>query len=91
MRRLRLLHPHGRVSGYYMGACTSSQCGGRALGETYSSPYGCNTCTDTGSACTEMYCYNDSNPPRDGATPQPCLPAFIISGALPLAAFLSKK
>ncbi|MCX6768681.1 MAG: DUF333 domain-containing protein [Candidatus Micrarchaeota archaeon] len=80
------------VSGYYMGACASSACEGHALGESYPAPDGCNTCTctETGSACTEMYCLNDSNPQPDGHG-EPgadlCQSLFILSGALVFAGF----
>jgi len=84
------------VAGYYMGACTSPQCGGHALGEAYPSPDGCNTCscTDTGSVCTEMYCYNDSEPQPDGHG-EPgadlCQSLFILSSVLALAGFAFAK
>ena len=84
------------VAGYYMGACTSPQCEGHALGESYPAPDGCNTCscTDTGSACTEMYCLNESNPQPDGHG-EPgadlCQSLFILSGALALAGFSFAK
>lgn len=84
------------VVGYYSGACISSQCDGHALGERYPAPDGCNTCTCTGagSACTEMYCLNntnDSNPQPDGHG-EPgadlCQSLFVLSGALALAGFV---
>lgn len=84
------------AAGYYMGACTSTQCDGHALGDHYPAPDGCNTCTctDTGSACTEMYCLNDSGPQPDGHG-EPgadlCQSLFILSGILAFAGFASAK